>query len=391
MKVRAAYLHLIGGVSGDMLLAALVDAGLPLSVLEGAFRALGVGGWRLETTRAQRGGVVGTHLRIQTDSSARVESWDAFRRILTASTLPRPLVEKALAALERLEQAEAHAHRQPRSHLHELGNLDTLLDIVGVVVGLAHFGVERVYASPLPVGSGLVRSEHGLLPVPAPATLALIAMAQAPVVPPSATEVGELVTPTGAALVTTLATFTRPIIQVERYGYGLGTREVLPVPNALAIWMGTVEEEVPPLVLLETNIDDMNPQLFGYVQERLFALGARDVWLQPLQMKKGRPGVLLSALVPAALEAEAVALLFRETTTLGVRTRPVYRHEAQREIRTVSTSLGAVPVKVKVWEGRPITLAPEYEACKRIAQERGLPLQQVMRQVAREAEQALGL
>ncbi|GBD10684.1 hypothetical protein HRbin23_00329 [bacterium HR23] len=392
MKVRSAYLHLIGGVSGDMLLAGLVDAGLPLAFLEETFHALGVGGWRLEASPAQRGGIVGTHLRILLEPTApRFPTWEHFRHALQGSALPPGVQEKALAVIARLEQAEAEAHGRPGSHLHELGSLDTLLDVVGVVAGLAHLGVERVYASPLPVGSGLVRSQHGLLPVPAPATLALISLAHAPVVPPPAQEVGELATPTGTALVTTLATFARPVMQVERYGYGLGTRDIPSWPNALAVWLGTVEAEASPLVLLETNIDDMNPQIYGYVQERLFALGARDVWLQPLQMKKGRPGVLLSALVPAHLEGEAVALLFRETSTLGVRTRPVLRHEAQREEITLSTSLGPVPVKVKRWEGRPLAVAPEYEACRRIAQERGMPLQQVMRQVAREAEQALGL
>lgn len=391
MKVRAAYLHLIGGVSGDMLLGALVDAGLPLTALEDTFRSLEVGGWRIEATQAQRGGVVGTRLRILLDEPAHTHTWDDFRRILIASSLAPAIREKALAVLVRLEQAEAQAHRQPGSHLHELGSLDTLLDVVGVVGGLAHLGVERVYASPLPVGSGLVHSGHGLLPVPAPSTLALIAMSQAPVVPPPAQEVGEMATPTGVALVTSLATFARPIMQVERYGYGLGTRDTPAVPNALALWLGTIEEEAPPLVLLETNIDDMNPQLYGYVQESLFALGARDVWLQPIHMKKGRPGVLLSVLLPAPLEAQAVALLFRETSTLGVRTRPVHRHEAQREVLMVETSLGSVPVKVKMWEGKPLAVAPEYEACRQIAQERGIPLQQVLRRVAREAEQALGL
>jgi len=391
VRARAGYLHVIGGVSGDMFLGALVDAGLPLGVVEEAYRSLGVTGWRLEASPATAGGVVGTRVRIHLDSPAPRYEWEGFRRLLAASSLVPSLRERALAVLQRLEEAEAMAHRTPHSHLHELGSLDTLLDIVGVVAGLAHLGVERLYASPLPAGSGVVASGHGPLPVPAPATLALFTMARAPVMPPPTPHGGEAVTPTGAALVTTLATFERPTMRVERYGYGVGARPSSPVPNVLALWVGTVEEEGEPLTLLETNIDDMNPQLYGYVQERLFAAGALDVWLQPVQMKKGRPGVLLSVLAPASLEGTMVEILFRETSTLGVRTRPVRRHEAEREVVTLATSLGAIPVKVKRWEGRPIAVAPEYEACRRVAVERGLPLQQVLRQVTREAEGALGV
>ncbi|MFN3974916.1 MAG: LarC family nickel insertion protein, partial [Dehalococcoidia bacterium] len=225
-----------------MLLGALVDAGLPPTALEDTFRSLGVKGWRIEATQAQRGGVVGTHLRILLDDPAHSHTWDDFRRILVASSLAPHIQKRAIAVLARLEQAEAQAHRQAQGHLHELGSLDTLLDVVGVVAGLAYLQVEGVYSSPIPVGSGLVRSGHGLLPVPAPATLALIAMSKATVAPPLAQETGEMATPTGVALVTTLAVFERPLMQVERYGYGLGTRDSPAVPNALAVWLGTVEE-----------------------------------------------------------------------------------------------------------------------------------------------------
>jgi len=198
------------------------------------------------------------------------------------------------------------------------------------------------------------------------------------------------VTPTGAALLTVLASFRRPTLNVRRVGYGLGTRDPVAVPNVVALWLGEdVQAGEDELVLLETNIDDMNPQVYGHVQEMLQELGARDVWLSPIQMKKGRPGVLLSVLAPAVLEREAVDLLLRETTTLGVRTRRVSRHVAQREMREVETSLGRVPVKVKYLEGRPVAAVPEYEACRSIARARGIPLQTVVRVVEAEARRLL--
>ena len=209
-------------------------------------------------------------------------------------------------------------------------------------------------------------------------------MAGAPVRPSE--QRGETVTPTGAALLTTLASFHRPTMNVERVGYGLGTRDPAGVPNVVALWLGEGgPADREGLVLLETNIDDMNPQVYGHVQEMLLELGALDVWLSPIQMKKGRPGVLLSVLTSDTLERKAVDILLRETTTLGIRTRRVSRHAARREVREVETSLGRVPVKVKYLEGRPVAAAPEYEACRALARARGLPLQTVLRVVEAEA------
>ncbi|MBI4337506.1 MAG: nickel pincer cofactor biosynthesis protein LarC [Chloroflexi bacterium] len=388
--MKAAYLHLIGGVSGDMLLAALLDSGLSLSQLKQELSKLPVSGYSLEAAAAIRGGIAGTHLTITLSPWAEAPRQPAeMVRILESSSLPAQVKEQAKEVLGRLAAAEARVHRQEGAEvrLHELGSLDTLLDVTGVVLGLHLLGVQRVFASPLPLGSGWVQTQHGLLPAAAPATVELIAMAKAPVLAPPHQPLGEQVTPTGAALVTTLAKFSRPVLHLEKVGYGLGTREVPGLPNLLAVWLGEVEEGGGSggLVLLETNIDDQSPQVLGYIQERLLALGAVDVWLQPIQMKKGRPGLVVNVLLPSSLEAMAVGFLFQETTTLGVRSRPIQRHEAQRQAVVVPTSLGPVPVKVKRWGEQMVGVGPEYEVCRTIALAQRLPLQEVLRRVAAEA------
>ena len=384
---RVGYLDLVGGASGDMLLGALLDAGLSTARLEEELGKLPVDGFTLEVSRGRRGGVSGTHVRVLIGEDS-AHTWADFADAIDGSTLSASTKTQSLAVFRHLEEAERRAHRigpeETPPHLHELGSLDTLVDVVGVVAGLEALGVTELYASPLPLGAGVVASQHGAIPAAAPATLELAAMAAAPVRP--AGQEGETVTPTGAALLTTLASFHRPTLNVQSVGYGLGTRDPAAVPNVVALWLGEeVQDGQDGLVLLETNIDDMSPQVYGHVQEMLLELGALDVWLTPIQMKKGRPGVLLSVLASDAMEQEAVDLLLRETTTLGVRTRRVRRHVAQREVREVETSLGRVPVKVKYLEGRPVAATPEYEACRALARARGIPLQSVLRQVEAEA------
>ena len=377
--MRSAYFQCIGGASGDMILGALLDAGLALEDLRGTLGALGVGGYALEARRARRGGLEGTHLVVNLDDEgSRSHTIQDFVDIVEASGLSEGVITRSCAVFRRLAEAEARVHggAPGEAHLHELGTLDTLVDVVGGVAGLEMMGVERVYCSAFPSGSGVIRSAHGLLPVPAPATAALFAIAKAPVgaAPGNAHNTGEMVTPTGAAILTTLAEFSHPRIGVERVGYGLGTRDPAQYPNALAVWVG--EEQgagvyATGTVLIETNIDDMSGELLGYVQERLLAAGARDVWFTPIQMKKNRPGVMLSAIVSADREGDAIGLIMRETTTLGVRVRGLERVEAEREVVRVETSLGEVRVKVKRLEGWVVGVAPEYEDARRLALERG--------------------
>ena len=241
--MKSAYFQCIGGASGDMILGAVVDSGVSLDDLNEALSKLSVNGFSLSLQRAQRGGLNGSQITVSLDKDGkRTRRWQDFVDIVEGSDLPATVVERSCAIFRRLAEAEAivHGTSPEQTILHELGTLDTLVDVVGSIVGLDLLGIERLYSSPFPSGSGVVKSEHGMLPVPAPATAALFAMARAPVVPPpsNAADTGEMVTPTGAAIITTLATFRQPSINVERIGYGLGARESRYYPNALALWLG---------------------------------------------------------------------------------------------------------------------------------------------------------
>ena len=394
--MKSAYLQCIGGVSGDMLLGAIIDVGVPVDDLNAAIALLGVTGVQIVTKQDKRGGVHGTHAIVEFDhASQHSYRLEDFIRITQASSLPNSVKERSATVFQRIRKAEQQVHRQAdgEPHLGELGSVDTLVDVVCTVVGLETLGIERLYCSPLPSGSGVIKTSHGALPVPAPATSALLGLAHAPVQPPPGdiSDAGEMVTPTGAAIVTTLADFSQPSLNIEKTGYGLGARNPDAYPNVLAIWIGR-EFDGPAnanLSLLETNIDDTTPEVLAYTQERLFEIGARDVWFTPIQMKKNRPSTMLSALVPMELESRAARLILRETTTLGVRARSVSRYEADREIVTLSTSLGQVSVKTKIMDGAVVGVAPEYEDCRQIAIDKGLPLQDVLRIVRQEAEETL--
>ena len=394
--MKCAYLQCVGGVSGDMLLGAIIDAGVPVYDLNAAIAPLGVTGVEIVAKPEKRGGVHGTHALVEVDDASR-DSYhlDDFIRIAEASSLSSVVKERSTAVFRRIRQAEEQVHRQSEGELHlgELGSVDTLVDVVCTVIGLEALGIDRLYCSPLPSGSGVIRTSHGTLPVPAPATSALLTLVHAPVVPPpgSTPKAGEMVTPTGAAIVTTLAVFSQPSLNIEKTGYGLGTRNPDAYPNVLALWVGE-EIYAPPIAnlsLLETNIDDTTPEVLAYTQERLFEIGARDVWFTPIQMKKNRPATMLSALVPMDLENKAARLILRETSTFGVRVRPVSRYEADRKIVTVTTSLGEVSVKVKIMDGANVSVAPEYDDCRKIAIDKDLPLQEVLQIVHQEAAKVL--
>ena len=391
--MRVGYLQCVGGASGDMLLGAIVDAGVPIDDLRAALGGLEFGGFTISASRDRRGGVEGTLVSVDPGSSPRFDTVSGLIEAVDASGLGQSARSKSRMVLERLGEAEASVHRGEEVHLHELGSADTLIDVMGAVLGFEMLGIERLYSSPLPTGSGVFRSEHGPLPAPSPATTAMLAMAGAPTVPPpgGAATAGEMVTPTGAAIVTTLAEFGQPAMTVTQAGYGLGSRDPSGYPNVVALRVGESAEApgATTLSLVETNIDDMNPEAFPYVSERLFELGARDVWLTPINMKKGRAGAKLSALVDPGIERQAVDLVLRETSTLGVRVSPVDRYEAGRESITVETSIGALSVKVKRLGDRNVSLSPEYEDCRRIARETGLPILEVYRIVESDAASQL--
>ncbi|TMG00628.1 MAG: nickel pincer cofactor biosynthesis protein LarC [Chloroflexi bacterium] len=295
--------------------------------------------------------------------------------------------EKGARVFQQLAAAEARVHGETVEtvHLHDVGAVDAIVDVMGTVAGLRLLEVDELFASPLPAGSGTADGPHGRLPVPAPATLELLARANVPLLLADG-EGGELVTPTGAAIATALASFERPAMTLERTGYGAGSRDIEGRPNVLRIWVGErIDSGVRQMVLIETNIDDMTGEMLGYACDRLLEAGAADVWLTSIQMKKGRPGVMLSVICKEAQEEAVARLLLRETSTLGVRVRAVHRWEAEREGLDFESSLGPAAVKVKRLPGEPPTFAPEYEACRRLAEATGLPLTEVYRIVEAEA------
>lgn len=386
---RIIYFDCFSGISGDMALGALFDAGLTLEALRAELGKLGLAGWSLGAERGARGFLAGTRALVHAPEQPAHRHLADVRAIIEASALDPQVQARSQRVFTLLAEAEGQIHGVPAEqvHFHEVGALDAIVDIVGVVAGLWLLGIEAAYASALPLGPGWVRAAHGQLPLPAPATLALLAAAGAPTIPDDSGF--ELVTPTGAALLAGLAEFRQPPMRVERVGYGLGKRE-LARPNALRVWLGaTAAGEIGagekaaagslPPVLLETNIDDQPAEQLAYVAEQLLALGAHDAWLAPIVMKKGRAALLLAALVPAALEDAAVALIMRETSTLGVRRRPAERHVCEREVVTAATPLGPVRVKRKRWQGEDLGAAPEYDDCARLAREHGLPLREVFR------------
>ena len=378
-----------------MLLGALIDVGLPIERLREELAKLPLGGYSIEARTAERGAVRGTHVTVDLDTKGKAShSIREFLDTLEASSVSLSVKEKARRVLECLEAAETRVHGEGHP-LQELGEIDTLIDVVGVVAGLEVLGIERLYSSPLPSGWGVISSRHGPLPVPGPSVSEIMAMTKARVAPPEDPylRAGELVTPTGAALVTTLASFDTPTLAVERVGYGVGTKDMAELPNVLALWLGETEagDTLAQVCLLETNIDDMTPEVLGYVQEELLRRGALDVWFTPIQMKKNRPAVTLSALCRPAMESSLVKVILEESSTLGVRVRHMKRYEAEREVIAVETSLGRARVKVKRVGDRIAGVSPEFEDCREIAQREELPLQEVYRRVERDSRASLGI
>ena len=372
-----AYLDLPSGISGDMFLGCLLDAGWPLAELEATIVQLGLPteSWTIAQQPVMRGPLRATLADVWAAAGDQHRHLQDIVGIIRRSTLPIPIQERAIAVFTRLAAAEASVHGSTieEVHFHEVGALDAIIDIVGVCAGLHALGVERLYASGAPLGEGWTNSAHGRIPLPAPATLALLTAVNAPTRP--APGPGELVTPTGAALLAELATFHQPRMQLQRIGIGAGQKEFA-WPNIARLWLGDLVDE-GQLVQIETNIDDMNPELYSAVSDQLFAAGALDVWLTPIQMKKGRPAVLLSVLASASREQTLADLLLQETTTLGVRVHRVHRHEAKRDFVTVETRYGTIPIKRKWANDKVVGVKPEYEVCLRLAQAQNVPVRTV--------------
>ena len=392
-----AFIDMIGGVSGDMLLGAMVAVGLDLDELQAELDKFPDRGYRLEKSLVNRGGLEAMLVDVVLDEDGeRKRTWDDFYSSIENSTLEDSDKRAIKRIFDALAEAEAAVHGGDAgsTHLHELGTVDTLVDISSTVIGLRLLGVDKIHASAFPVGTGSSSSSHGVMGATSIATAAIYLRTGAPVRAGGRQPVGEAVTPTGAAIVATLAEFMPVEFNADRIGYGAGQRDPEGHANVVGLWIGEGRSRWgrggpgrrrPEVMELETNIDDSTGEVLGYVHERLMELGALDVWFTPIQMKKNRPATMLSVLVGRDLVDAAAEVILKETSTLGVRRRSVRRYEAERQIVNVDTSLGVVPVKLKRIGDTIAQAAPEYEACKKIALETGLPIAEVMRIVVNEA------
>jgi len=384
--MRIAYLDAFSGISGDMTVGALLHVGLPLAIVEESIAALGIADVALSAERVVRSGIDATkfHVRVHGEQPEHAHGghthrpYVAIRQLLERSALAPRVKEAALAIFARLAEAEGRVHGvAPDSvEFHEVGAVDAIVDVVGAALGFAHLGIDAVYAAPLPLGQGRVRSAHGPLPVPAPAVVELLAGR------PVRLEDGaaELVTPTGAAIVAALArTEPVPEMRIAAVGYGAGERTLADRANVLRILVGepVVASGGDDVVVLETTIDDMSPQLYEHVLERLLGAGARDAFLVPAIMKKSRPATVLHVLAAPADRDRLAAIIFAETSTIGLRFTTWRRLVLPREERTVETPYGTVRVKIaRAPDGTP-NVAPELDDCRRVASERGVPLKLV--------------
>jgi pyridinium-3,5-bisthiocarboxylic acid mononucleotide nickel chelatase len=385
--MRLAYLDCSSGVSGDMFLGACLDAGLDAETLLAELAKLPLGAYEFKPERVRRAGLAGTHIEITAPGNQPHRHLAPIEQMIESSALSATVKDRSRRIFRRLGEAEARLHDQPieKVHFHEVGAVDAILDIVGACVALELLGIEELCASPLNVGSGRVTASHGSLPVPAPATAELLRG-----IPMYSSGVeAELVTPTGAAIVSTLARGFGPLppMRVDRIGYGAGARDLPGHPNLLRLLIGERAPNAEPrtanpdgdvVAVIETSVDDMSPEVYGYLVERALAAGALDITCAPIEMKKNRPGLEIRLLARPE-QAETLAdLVFAETTTLGLRISTAERRVLERQLVSVATSYGDIRVKVGRRNGRVLNAAPEYEDCRKAAMENGVPLKEVM-------------
>jgi uncharacterized protein (TIGR00299 family) protein len=396
--VRVAYFDCIAGISGDMALAALLDAGADLGLVRERLAALPIEPFDLSVEEVDAAGIRALRVSVKAGSAGVIRTYASIRSMLDAADLPEDARRIAQRIFRRLAEAEARVHRKEVDLVtfHEVGAVDSIVDIVGTALALTSLRVERIFASAVPTGLGMTRTEHGAMPIPAPAVVELLRGAPlysrgVPV---------ELVTPTGAAILSALVEGygELPRIRIGSVGYGAGTHR-LDFPDVLRVLVGETEgaaggaRPAPPEteeVVLETNVDDLSPELAAYAVERLLAAGAQDAWVTPIVMKKGRPAVTISVLCSPERADALARVLFRETGTLGVRAVPVSKRALERTELRVETRHGRVGVKVGFLEGRPVVVAPEYEDCARLAREAGVPARELYEEAARLARERLG-
>lgn len=383
--MKIVYGDLIGGVSGDMFVAALLDLGLPLAALKSELKRIPTLRFELQTKKKNVCSIRATQFRVLCAKDEQPRSWQQIRDLIERSKLERRVKEIGLEIFVNLAKAEAKIHdvQIDDVHFHEVGATDSIVDIMAAAIGLRELAIGTLHFSPIPLGRGIAKSRHGPLPLPGPATLELLKSA-----PTFGVDIeGETVTPTGAAIVKTLGkTFgAQPPMIGEKIGYGTGQKEWPNRPNLFRLTLGAADRTVAheEMLVIETNIDDMSPQLYDHVMERLFSAGARDVFLTPIQMKKNRPATLLSVLcAPNCLETLS-AILLQETTTIGVRYYPVQRLILARATKTIKTRYGKVRVKLITQPDGSQRAAPEYDDLKQLASAKQIPLQKLVNEVLR--------
>ena len=380
--MKLAYLDCASGISGDMTLAALVDAGVDLAAIQAGIDSLGLPSCRLVASEVKRHGFRATHIQVEHEPEHAHRHLHHITDMIDGSRLSQPQKDLAKRIFTRLGEAEAKVHGTTirKVHFHEVGAVDSIADIVGSAIGWDLLGVEKIVVSPVPTGTGFIEIAHGRCSVPAPATAELLTG-----VPLAASNVpAELTTPTGAAIVATLAQEfgAIPAMKITKIGYGAGTRDLEQQPNILRLVLGEAAEPAADasgeqVWVLETNLDDMSGQWIGYCSTKLLEAGALDVYATPIQMKKSRPGVLLSVLCQAVDIPHVETILFRETTTLGIRRWPVSRTTLERRVHTVTTPHGPIDGKLVVVPGQASRFSPEYESCRRAAEQQHVPLRTV--------------
>ena len=383
--MKIAYFDCFSGISGDMTVGALLDAGLKIETLEKELKKLGLSGYQLEVNKVVKKGISATQFKVKIKEEGAERRFKDILAILEESKLDEEIKKEIKRIFFNIVQAESKIHQKDidKIHFHEIGGLDSIIDITSAVIGIKTLGIEEIHSSALPVGKGFVKCAHGVIPVPAPATLELLKN-----IPTYSGGIeSEMITPTGAGIISTLAKSFggRPLMKIERIGYGAGEKEFT-IPNLLRVSIGEkilkdenlkdgyVSDEA---VLIETNIDDMNPEFYDYIMEQLFSQGALDVFLTPIQMKKSRPAHMLSIIVYEQNLKEILEVLFSESTTLGVRIREIKRLRLGQQNFIAETKYGKIRVKVGMFKGEIKNIAPEYEDCKKMAKQHQVPLKEV--------------
>jgi uncharacterized protein (TIGR00299 family) protein len=397
--MRIAYFDCFSGISGDMFVSALLDAGLKIEILEKELNKLNLSGYQLEVNKVLKKGISASQFKVKIQEKGVERRFKDILNILEESKLDEEIKNEVKKIFFKIAEAESKIHQEDieKIHFHEIGGLDSIIDISSAVIGIKALEIKEICSSPLPLGKGFVKCAHGILPLPAPATLELLKN-----IPTySGGMESEMVTPTGAAIISTLTKDfgERPLMKIEKIGYGAGERE-FSIPNLLRVSIGEkilsgsdlmdgyVHDEA---LLIETNIDDMNPEFYDYIMDKLFSQGALDVFLTPIQMKKNRPAQMFSIIVYEQNLKEILKVLFSESTTLGVRIKEVKRLKLTQQNFIAETKYGKIKVKVGIFKEDIKTIAPEYQDCHKIAQQYQVPLKEIYEEAKKVAYDKLGL